>query len=60
MDNLNCLAQVSPDQQHQVTEMVIQGIKDIFPYLPSDIKDYVSLKKAREGDGDWELQKEIL
>ena len=46
MDDLNCLAQGSPYQQRQVTEMVLQGIKDIFPSLPSDLKDSVSLKKA--------------
>ena len=34
MEDLNCLAQCSPDQQRRVTEMFLQGIKDIFPYLP--------------------------
>ena len=38
MDDLNCLAQGSPDQQRRVTEMVLQGIKDIFPSLPSELK----------------------
>ena len=60
MNDLKCLAQGSPDQQRQVTEMVLQGIKDIFPYLPSKLKDSVSLKKALQGDGNWEVKKEIL
>ena len=48
MDDLNCLAQGSPDQQHRVTKMVLQGIKDIFPSLPSELKDSVILKKAKK------------
>ena len=53
VEDLNCLSQGSPYQQRRVTEMVLQVIKDIFPYLPLEIKDYVSLKKAQEGDGYW-------
>ena len=60
MDDLNCLAKGSPAQQRQVKEMVLQGIKDIFPSLLAKIKDYTILKKAWDGDGDWDAQKEIL
>ena len=60
MDDLNGLAQGSPDQQRRVTDMVLQGIKDIFPSLPLNLKDSVSLNKAREGEGDWAVEKEIL
>ena len=60
MDDLNCLAQGSPDQQRQATEMVLQGIKDIFLSLPSELKDSVSPKKAQKGDGNWEVEKDIL
>ena len=60
MENLNCLAQVKPDQQQRVTEMFLQGIKDIFTSFPSEMKDSVISKKSQEGDGDWALQKEIL
>ena len=60
MNDLNCLAQGSPEQQHRVTKMVLHGIKDIFPSLPSEIKDYVSLKKDQEGDWNWDVQKDIL
>ena len=51
MYDLNCLVQGSHAQQRQVTEMVLQGIKDIFPSLPSKIKDSISIKKDRQGDG---------
>ena len=54
------MAQVSLTQQRRVTEMVLQGIKDIFPSLPYKIKDSISLKKAWQGDGFWTVQKEIL
>ena len=60
MDDLNCLAQGSPYQQCRVTEMFLQGIKDIFPSLPFELKDSVSLKKAQKGDGNWEVEKKIL
>ena len=60
MYNLNCLAQGSPDQHRRVTEMVLQGIKDIFPSLSFELKDSVSLKKAQKGDVNWEVEKEIL
>ena len=60
MEDLNCIKQGSPDQQRRVTEMVLQGIKDIFPSLPLELKDSVSLKKSRKGDGNWEVEKEIL
>ena len=55
MDDMNCLAQGSPAQQKQVIEMFLQGIKDIFPSLPANIKESISLDKARQGDGDWDV-----
>ena len=57
MDDLNCLAQGNITQQRRVTEMVLQGIKGIFPSLPDKIKDSVSIKKSQQGDGDWAVQK---
>ena len=44
----------------RVTEMVLQGIKYIFTSLPSDINDFVSLKKSRDRNVNWYVQKEIL
>ena len=60
MEELCCLAHGSTDQQRQVTEMVLQGIKDIFPSLPLKMKDSVSLKKSRKSDGGWVVEKDIL
>ena len=60
MEDLNCLLQCSLAQQRQVTEMELQGIKYIFLSLPSKIKDYISVKKAWEGDGFWDMKKELL
>ena len=60
MDDTNCLAQGSTDEQSQVTDMLLQGIKEIFMYPPLDLKDSVSLKKSQKGDGDWAVEKEIL
>ena len=57
MDDLNFLTQGSPDQQRRVTDMVLQGIKDIFPSVPSEMKDSISLKKDRGGYGDWAVYK---
>jgi hypothetical protein len=60
MDNLNCVAQGNPDQQHRVTELVLRAIKETYPSIPGEQKDSVSLKKALAGDGDWNTVKEIL
>ena len=60
MDDLNYLTQGIPDQQRRVTEMVLQGIKDIFPSLPFELKDSVSLKKSQKGYVNWEVDKEIM
>ena len=60
MNDLNFLAQGIPDQQRRVTDMVLQGIKDISPSLPTNIKDSIRLKNTQEGDGYWAVQKEIL
>ena len=57
VDGLNCLAQVSPAQQRRVTEIVLQGINDIFPYIPDKLKDSVSINKALQGDGYWAVEK---
>ena len=40
--------------------MVVQGIKDIFPSLPAEIKDSISFKKTWQEDGYSDVQKEIF
>jgi hypothetical protein len=54
-----CLAQGDLSQQTRITELALREIKRIFPSLPSEIKDFVSLKKASSGDGDWANLKEL-
>ena len=60
MDDMNCLVQGSPAQQQRVAEMVMHGIKDIFPSVPAEIKYSIRLKKDWQGYGYWAVQKEIL
>ena len=43
-----------------MTDIFLQEIKDIFPSLPDELKDSVSIKKALQGDVDWDVEKEIL
>ena len=40
--------------------MTLLSLKEIFPYIPGQSKDYASLKKALYGDEDWRNTKEIL
>ena len=60
MYDLNCLVQGSHAQQRQVTEMVLQGITDISPSIPAKIKDSIIFNKVWQGNGDWDVQKDIL
>ena len=53
MDDLNCATQGDVGKQQRTSELTIQALKEIFPSLPSEVKDSVSLKKALQGDGDW-------
>ena len=60
MDDLNCATQGDSDQQRRVTELTIRSLKEVYPSIPQETRDSVSLKKELTGDGDWELEKEIL
>ena len=60
MDDFISLTQGDPSQQTRVSELVLRAIKETYPSLPGEVKDSVSLKKARQDDGDWESTKEIL
>ena len=60
MDDLICLAQGSPEQQQRVTEHAIRSIKEVFPSLPNETKNSVSVVKALKGDRNWAVSKEIL
>ena len=60
MDDLNCATQGDSVQQRRVTELTIRSLKEVYPSIPQETRDSVSLKKELTGDGDWELEKEIL
>ena len=60
MDGLNCATHVDVGKQQQTSKLTIRSLKEIFPPLPYEVKDSVSLKKALQGDGDWAQVKEIL
>ena len=60
MDDINCLTQGDTYQQKRVTEIVLSKIKSVYPTVEGELKDSVSLKKAKAGDGDWDVTKEIL
>ena len=57
MDDLNCATQGDSVQQRRVTELTIRSLKEVYPSIPQEIKDSVSLKKALAGDGYCELEK---
>ena len=60
VDDINCVTQGDAEQQRRVSELVLQALKDVYPHVPGETKDSVSLKKALAGDGDWNQVKEIL
>ena len=60
MDDLNCATQGDMGQQQRTSEITLRDLKEILPSLPSEVKDYVSLKKALQGDSDRSQIKEIF
>ena len=60
MDDLLSATQGDRTQQQRVYELTLRALKEIFPSLPAETKDSVSLKKALQGDGNWTTTKEIL
>ena len=60
MDDINCLTQGDVHQQRRVTEIVLDKLKLVYPTVKGELKDSISLKKARAGDGNWQTSKEIL
>ena len=60
MDDLLCADKGGAAQQQRVLDLMFYDLKEIFPYIPGEIKDLVRLKKALDGNGDWKTTKEIL
>ena len=52
MDDPISTTQVDRMQQQLVSKLTVRALKEIFPSLPAETKDSVSLKKALQGDGD--------
>ena len=60
MDYLHFSTQGDVGQHQRASKLTIRALKEIFPSLPAEVKDSVSLKKAMQDDGDWAQVKEIL
>ena len=60
IDYLNCATQVDVRQQHLTSDLTLRYLKEIFPSLPSNVKDSISLEKGLQGDVDWAQTKEII
>ena len=60
MDDLLSATQGDKTQQQHVSELTLRALKEIFPSLPAEAKESVSIKKALQGDGVWATTKEIL
>ena len=54
------MVQGAPDCQHRVFDSTVRALKWLFPYLPGELKDLVSVKKLVVGEGDWTCVKEVL
>ena len=60
MDGINCLTQREDQQQQRLTEIVLRTLKSVYPTVDGELKDSISLKKVKAGDGYWSVSKEIL
>ena len=60
MDDVISVVQGGPDCQHQVFDGTVCALKWLFPPLPGELKDSVSMKKLRAGEVDWTCVKEVL
>ena len=50
MDNVISEMQEGPDCQHRVFDGTVRALKWLFPPLPGDLKDLVSMKKIVAGE----------
>ena len=60
MNEVISVVQDGPERQHQVFDGTVCALKWIFPSLPGEYKDLVSIKKLLAGEGDWTCVKEVL
>ena len=60
MEDMLCAAQGYAYQKKKVSELTLRSLKEIFPAVTGEIKDYDSFKKALARNGDLRTTKEIL
>ena len=60
MDDAISVVQGGPDCQHRVFDGTVRALKWLFPSLPGELKDSVSVKKLVAGEGDWTCVNEVL
>ena len=48
------------DRQQRVFDGTVRALKWLFPSIPGELKDSVSVKKLMAGEGDWTCVKEVL
>ena len=60
MDEVFSVVQGGADHQHQVFYGTACALKWLFPSLPGDLKDLVSMKKLVAGEGCWTCAKEVM
>ena len=60
MDDVISVVQGAQDRQHRVFDGTVRALKWLFPFLPGELKDSVSVKKLVAGEGDWTCVKEVL
>ena len=60
MDDVIAVAQGGAERQHRVFDSTVRALKWLFPSIPGEAKDLVSVKKLFAGEGDWECVKEVL
>ena len=46
MDDVIAITQGDPTQQTRVSELVLRALRETYPSLSSELKDYIILKKA--------------
>ena len=52
MDDVIPVVQGGPDRQHRVFDGTVRALKWLFPSLPGELKDLVSVKKVVAGEGE--------
>ena len=60
MDDVISVVQGGAYLQHQVFDGTVCALKWLFPSLPGELKDSVSVKKIVVGEGEWICVKEVL